>query len=503
MKIVKIKYGILLTALLFLIHINTPEVEAKGRMTKGDMLDSMNSVIMMETVSSEANVVVTDVDLGDYQGEMQVGDNQLLMITVLPTNATNQEVTYHSSNGGIATINALGRITAITSGKTEITVKSEKVEKKFTLTINEKAVEKKISVADIEIGEFEPEMQVGKTQTITGTIFPADATKQTIEYSSSNPGVATISSTGKITAVSKGSTTIKLKADGITKEVGLTVKVMTTKIDVNETYVVLKVGSSFQLKAQVLPKESQQALTYKCTNNEVLSVNSSGLIKTLKEGKSSVIISNGDLKKSVTVIVNKEGRADTVETKAQIEDNNVVASLDMLLEVLTNSEEDTVYFEAGEEKTITKDILKYLYESKKTVILLSDGYSITIKGKDIINYENPLSTKIVFEKSNGGRTFVINDNQNIPGKVSLKISENILGQGKYIYLFNKAKDKFELLNTKITKRKLDIDIAGKYLIVDKKITSFKLNIISVIIAVVCLISLTGAYIFIKKKYWFW
>ena len=58
-----------------------------------------------------------------------------------------------------------------------------------------------IPVEDIELSEFNEEMYVKDTQNLTATIIPSDATEQTVKYTSSDSSVATVSSTGKLTAV--------------------------------------------------------------------------------------------------------------------------------------------------------------------------------------------------------------------------------------------------------------------------------------------------------------
>lgn len=289
MKNKKLRLSVILVTLLFLINIHRVAAEANSKTINKDEQTAGDISLQQEEIP------VKDIDLGDYQKEMEVGENQLLMVTILPTHATAQEVSYRSGNEGVATINAMGRITALAAGQVEIFVKAEQIEKKFTITVKGKTIENKIIVSDIEISEFEEEMEVGKTQNISATVLPSDAENQSITYKSTNSQVATISSTGKITGISKGSTTIQLKAGDVTKEVKLTVNIPTSSIDVNKTYIVLRSGSTYQLKAQVLPKDAEQRLLYRSTNEDVLSVNDSGTIQSRKTGKASVIVSNGDI----------------------------------------------------------------------------------------------------------------------------------------------------------------------------------------------------------------
>ncbi|NLD50740.1 MAG: Ig domain-containing protein [Clostridiaceae bacterium] len=82
-------------------------------------------------------VKVTGLDVADYQKEMEVGDKQLLMVTVLPIDATEKKVTYSSSKEEVATVNELGRITAVKSGTARITIEAaDGVKEQLNIKVN-------------------------------------------------------------------------------------------------------------------------------------------------------------------------------------------------------------------------------------------------------------------------------------------------------------------------------------------------------------------------------
>lgn len=131
--------------------------------------------------------------------------------TIKATERPYDNITYKSSNKAIATVDANGRITALKAGKTTIKVKANGITKKITLTVKKcKLTLKKTSLT----------IKKGKTATIKATAKPAD----TITYQSADETIATVSTKGKVTAVKKGKTTIKVKANGITKKVTIKVK---------------------------------------------------------------------------------------------------------------------------------------------------------------------------------------------------------------------------------------------------------------------------------------
>lgn len=69
-------------------------------------------------------VAVTGVSLNKSSFDLQVGDSETLIATVLPDNASNKNVTWESSNTSVATVDN-GVITAKSVGNTTITVTTE------------------------------------------------------------------------------------------------------------------------------------------------------------------------------------------------------------------------------------------------------------------------------------------------------------------------------------------------------------------------------------------
>jgi hypothetical protein len=73
----------------------------------------------------EIPTAVASVSLNKTTTSLKVGDQETLTATVLPEDATNKDVTWTSSNDAVATVNALGRITAVAAGTATITVTTD------------------------------------------------------------------------------------------------------------------------------------------------------------------------------------------------------------------------------------------------------------------------------------------------------------------------------------------------------------------------------------------
>lgn len=86
------------------------------------------------------DVSVTGVSLDKTSAELKVGGTLTLTATVAPTNATNQNVSWSSSDVKVATVEN-GTVTAVAAGTADITVKTADggKESTCTITVKEKA----------------------------------------------------------------------------------------------------------------------------------------------------------------------------------------------------------------------------------------------------------------------------------------------------------------------------------------------------------------------------
>lgn len=72
-----------------------------------------------------SNIPVSGISLSDTALNLATGDYAYLTATVSPANATNQTITWRSSDSGIATVSSAGKVTAISAGTAVITVTTE------------------------------------------------------------------------------------------------------------------------------------------------------------------------------------------------------------------------------------------------------------------------------------------------------------------------------------------------------------------------------------------
>ena len=230
--------------------------------------------------------------------------NQMINLNVnfSPSNTTERQVTWKSSNPNVASVNN-GVITALSEGTTKI----------IATTANGKSATcvvtvKKVEATSISINKTSVTLYIGGSDTLVTNINPSNATNKTVTWKSSNPNVASVNN-GVITALSEGTTKIiATTANGKSATCVVTVKkVEATSISINKTSVTLYIGGSDTLVTNINPSNAtNKTVTWKSSNPNVASVNN-GVITALSEGTATITAATANGKKvecKVTVRLN-------------------------------------------------------------------------------------------------------------------------------------------------------------------------------------------------------
>ena len=141
----------------------------------------------------------------------------------LKTSVTKSNLKFKSSNTKIATVSKNGKITAKKAGTVKITVTGIKGVSKGAKQVITVYVAKS-KVKSVSLNKKNVSLTVGKTYKLKATVKPAKASKAVV-YKSSKPSVATVSSTGKITAKKAGTAKITVTTVDGQKKAVCTVKV--------------------------------------------------------------------------------------------------------------------------------------------------------------------------------------------------------------------------------------------------------------------------------------
>jgi uncharacterized protein YjdB len=162
--------------------------------------------VFLTTCSSQPPVTVTGVTVSPTTQTINVGGTVQLVATVAPSNATNQNVTWSTSNASFATVSSSGLVTGVAAGSATITVTTVDQGKTATSAIT--VTTTNVPVTSVAVSPTAQSLNVGGTVQLTATVSPANATNKNVIWSTSNVSAATVNSTGLVTAVGAGSANI-------------------------------------------------------------------------------------------------------------------------------------------------------------------------------------------------------------------------------------------------------------------------------------------------------
>jgi uncharacterized protein YjdB len=237
---------------------------------------------------------------------LSVGGSAALTVGYAPENATEKPTaTWVSSNQNIATVDINGMVTGKAEGTATITVMvgAQSGVKTATCTVT---VTKPVTKVTTPLKTVY--IKKGASLTIPVIAYSPDGTTAKLTWASSNEDVATVNSTGKVTAKKKGTAKIIAKAlNG--KGVTVTVKVVEkakkpTSISITGAPKILKKGKTVLLSIKVTPAIATNiSVTFKSSKPAILSVDKVGKLMAKKKGKATITVKAGGktAKKTITV----------------------------------------------------------------------------------------------------------------------------------------------------------------------------------------------------------
>ena len=191
-------------------------VDANGVVT-GVSEGNADIVITTEEGGFEAKCTVR-VDGIDARGIERVGDKTVTMglnqtrqlqVKITPSDTTNKNVQWTSSNNSVATVDSNGVVTSKNSGSTIITATTHNGLK------TEFFIEVETPVTNITLNSNEINLNPGGTFKLDATVNPSNASNKNIKWISANESIATVDQSGNVTADVAGTTYISaVSADG-------------------------------------------------------------------------------------------------------------------------------------------------------------------------------------------------------------------------------------------------------------------------------------------------
>ena len=247
------------------------------------------------TVEVKINQVpITGLSFHDSSLDLTEGDSASLTLFFSPVNTTDTNVTWISSDTKVVSVGADGTILANRPGKANVVAVSTADDSLFAVCKVTVKENKNSRVKNVKLSSSSLKLNIGDTAKLTATVT-ASSFKGSVIWQSDNNEVATVSQSGEITAVSKGSTYITATAGNKSASCRVTVSggsgsvIPCTSVQMSQTSVRLVDGSAtIKLDAICLPLNTTEIGAWSSSNTDVATVTSGGVVSVKNLSKIAV-----------------------------------------------------------------------------------------------------------------------------------------------------------------------------------------------------------------------
>jgi uncharacterized protein YjdB len=259
----------------------------------GGKNDSCTITVISKTIE------VSSITLDKSSLSLKIGEEYQLNATIVPSNASEKNVSWTSASSSIATVKD-GLVKGVAAGETEITASCGG--KKAVCRVKITPVE----VESITLSKTELDLFVGDSETITASITPDNASDKQITWSSSDNRIATVSK-GTITGVKEGNVIITAKAGSKTAECKVAVKnkgIPVSSLTLNKSVIYTVVDGIEQLEAKIYPSNATDSdVKWTCSNTAIASVSSKGRVVAKALGTATITAQAGNKQVSCEINV--------------------------------------------------------------------------------------------------------------------------------------------------------------------------------------------------------
>ena len=386
---------------------NIASVDSNGNVTaKAKGITKITATI--GDYSANCNVTVTQpiegIELDKTALDLERGDTEKLTATVTPENADGDKtVTWSSNNPNIADVDQNGNVTAVNKGNAIITAAVGDKTDTCNVTVG-------VALQSISINKTEITLNKDTSETLTVSYNPIDTdADKTVNWTSSNTAVATVDEQGKVTAVGKGTATIKAIVGDKEDICEVTVVIPLQSISIKSS-TQIQYGQSEKLVVTYNPIDTTDDTTVIWTSSkeDVATVSTDGTINAVGVGTATITARVGDNITSTCEVTVLPVPLNSISIKEQ--NIELVKGETKELTVLYNPEN------TSDNKTVT-------WTSDKEDIVKIDGGTITAVG----------AGKAIITATVGNISATTTVNVNVPlESITLNKQELILNKGNTI-----------------------------------------------------------------------
>lgn len=214
-------------------------------------------------------VPISSLNLNKESISLTEGESETLAVSILPEDATVQNLKWHSSNEQIVRVDDEGKVTAIKKGEATITVEVGDKSASCRVVVDEPFV----PVNGVSLSMSSLKLMKGGSETLVATVSPSNASKPTVVWKSSDESIVKVDQDGKVTAIKIGSATITATAGECFASCMVSVTIPVSGVTLSSSFLTLGKGETFVLVANVSPEDAMdKTIIWSSSNNSVATV---------------------------------------------------------------------------------------------------------------------------------------------------------------------------------------------------------------------------------------
>jgi uncharacterized protein YjdB len=299
-------------------------------------LDAYKAEMPWSNFKKKVKISVT-VKLNKPELYIGKGKTEILIPTVTPSTLLDKSVTWKSSNTKVATVTSSGKVKGVKAGTATITCTTNATQATTTCKVT-------VVNGDVTLNKSEAIIEKGKTMKLKATVLPTTLEDKSVTWMSSDPKIATVTSSGKVKGVKSGTAIITCTSNAT--KLSATCKVTIGKVVISMSEFTLKKSRTTMLTATVYPSSLEdKSVTWESSDTKIATVTSDGKVKGIKAGTATITCTSvaTGLRGTCTVTV-----LATSESRSLDGDNEDVTGIETIDEAPAITEPFDVYDLSGQ-----------------------------------------------------------------------------------------------------------------------------------------------------------
>ena len=262
---------------------------------------SANNQLKDELLVKIVEINAESIKISNPKETLYLGQTYTAKVAFNPSKTSDKSVVWSVSDESVLSVNKKGKIKALSVGTATVTAKWSKnqdISVSFDITVEELPVIEDVELIDISCKASSIELKRNDKYDVTVEYNPSNSTYKGINWESSDESIATVDSSGRISAINAGSCVItgssdtysdkKVQINVVVKERLSSVINLSTKGLDNDN--VIKIGSSATIKASLDKSATVKSIYYESSNENVATVSQDGVISAVAEGTAIITV---------------------------------------------------------------------------------------------------------------------------------------------------------------------------------------------------------------------